>query len=107
MTRRTLPAEMLGVIGSTVNDGLIIESGKPFFQLIPDAVESFCLCGKRTASVLSFEQKPLVGKPWAIGGRHVPNPVHIIPSDRFPPSFWVLAGDLVVGHYQQILAGHP
>src|SRR5262245_33456923 len=98
---------MLGIIGSTVNDGLIIESGKPLFQLIPDAFEAFRLCGERTASVLSFEYKPLVGKPWTIGRRHVPNPVHFIPSDRFPPSFWVLASDLVIGHYQPIVAGHP
>lgn len=98
---------MLGIIGSSVNDGLIVESGEPLFQLIPEAVEAFCLCGKRTASVLSFEDEPLVWKPWTIGGRHVPNPVYVLPPNRLSFSSWVFTGNIVFGHHQPIFAGHP
>ena len=77
------------------------------FVFPTDAVETSRLRGEGTASVFSFEQEPLVGKSWAIGGRHVPNSVHILPSDRFSRSFRVFTGDLVVGYHQLIVAGHP
>jgi hypothetical protein len=90
-----LPAEMLGIIGSTLNERPIVEPAEPLFQLIPDGIEAFRLCGERTASMLSFEKKPLIGKPWAIGVRHVPNPFHFLPSDRFSLSSGVFTGNLV------------
>ena len=72
---------MFGIVSSTLNDRLVVELGEPLFKFIPDALEADGLCWERTASVLSFEEKALVGKPWTIGGRHVPNPVYVLPSD--------------------------
>jgi hypothetical protein len=90
---------MLGIVGSTLNDRLVVEPGEPFFQLLPDAVETFCLCGERTASVLSLEDEPFIGKPWGIGSRHAPNPLYIIPSDRFSLSLRMFTGNLIFGHH--------
>jgi hypothetical protein len=101
-----LPAEMLGIVSSTPNNWLVVKPGEPLCQHFPDAVEASGLSWKRTTSVLSFEQEPLVGNPWAIGRRHIPNPVDIIPSNRFSRSFRVLAGNLVFGHHQPIVADH-
>ena len=50
--------------------------------------------------------EPWFPKPWAVRGRHVPNPVYI-PSNRFSQPFWMFAGNFVIGHHQAIVADHP
>ena len=101
-----LPAKILGIIGSATNYRPVVESGKPLFQLIPDAVDAYRLCGERTTSALSYKEQPLIRKPWTARGRHIPNPVYILPSDRFSLSSWVFACNLVFGNQQPEVAGN-
>jgi hypothetical protein len=51
---------MLRIVCATTNDRPIVETGKPLFQLIPDAVDAYGFRGKGTPSALSYEEEPFI-----------------------------------------------
>src|SRR6185503_2164319 len=98
---------MLRVIGAAADHRSKVKSRKSTLEFVPDAVHARRLGREGTASVLALEQKPLVRKPRAVGGRDVPNAAHVLPSDRLPRSPGVIAGDVVLRNRHLIFGGEP